>query len=73
MAFTSIDNFRSEVKGIARSTLFSVDVVFPNFDTKNFSFTCKALYAISRKERLTLIELLSLKYLRISPIIIGTA
>ena len=42
MAFTSIDNFRSEVKGIARSTLFSVSVIFPNFDTNNFSFTCKA-------------------------------
>ena len=44
MAFTSIDNFRSEVKGIARSTLFQVDVVFPYgvFDTNNFRFTCKA-------------------------------
>jgi hypothetical protein len=42
MAFTTIDNFRNEVKGIARSTLFSVSVIFPNFDTNNFSFTCKA-------------------------------
>ncbi|MPM66200.1 hypothetical protein SDC9_113107 [bioreactor metagenome] len=39
----------------------------------NLSLTCNALYAISLKDLLTLIELLSLKYLLISPIIIGTA
>ena len=37
------------------------------------SLTCIALYAISLRERLTRIELLSRKYLLISPIIIGTA
>jgi hypothetical protein len=42
MAFLSIDNFRSSVKGFARATLFDVQVYFDNFDTYNFSFTCKS-------------------------------
>ena len=39
----------------------------------NLSLTCSALYAISFNDLLTLIGLLSLRYLLISPIIIGTA
>ena len=39
----------------------------------NWSLTCSALYAVSLKDLLTRIVLLSLKYLLISPIIIGTA
>lgn len=46
MAYMSIDSFRNQVKGIARSTLFKVDVTMNkngfNFNTYNFSFTCKA-------------------------------
>ena len=42
-------------------------------DIVNSSFACNALYAKSLTDLDTLIELLSLKYLRISPIIIGTA
>ena len=44
-----------------------------DFSAVNLSFTCNALYAVSLKERLTRIGLLSLKYLLTSPIIIGTA
>lgn len=46
MAFMSIDSFRNQVTGIARSTLFQVDVVMNKgaigFNTYNFTFTCKA-------------------------------
>lgn len=52
MAFVSIDNFRSYVPGIARSTLFEVVVSFPNTSgastaagldfTNTFKYTCKA-------------------------------